>query len=64
MCLRDMLRIRWNLVFIGEEWSRGSLFVGTERGLGDFENQFPPKGLKLMEAIGRRSGGFSKENGE
>ena len=37
---------------------------GTERGLGDFENQFPPKGLKLMEAIGRRSGGFSKENGE
>ena len=35
MCLRDMLRIRWNLVFIGEEWSRGSLFVGTVIAFAD-----------------------------
>ena len=25
----DVLRVRWNLIFIGEEWSCGSLFVGV-----------------------------------
>ena len=35
MCVRDVLRVRWNLVFIGVEWSCGSLFVGAVIAFGD-----------------------------
>ena len=29
VCSRDVLRVRWNLVFIGVEWSYRSLFLGV-----------------------------------
>ena len=35
MCVRGVLRVRWNLVFIGVEWSCGSLFVGAVIAFGD-----------------------------
>ena len=34
-CVRDVLRVRWNLIFIGIEWSYGSLFVRDVIALAD-----------------------------
>jgi len=29
MCVQDVLRVQWNLVFIGVEWSCRPLFIGA-----------------------------------